>query len=430
MGAFRYQAINTKGKVVKGTLEGDTERQVRSQLRQQQLKPLNVEKVSLQQGGNEQHRNSQSRQNNSANQHPQEPAYSLANILRAGARAKMSVKDLTLFTRQLSSLVQSGMPLAESLQAVVKQTRKDNVKDVVLQVRTRVLEGRSLAQSFADYPRIFDSMYRAMVHAGEQAGFLGPVLERLSEYAETSHVARQQLKSAMIYPIILIIFCIGIVVALMVLVVPRLTSVFSRAKQELPWSTEVLINTSDFLQDYGVLCLAFIVLATFFVKLWLRREENRYRWHRVLLTLPLIGHIVVQSDTARFASTLSMLINSGVPLLTSLRISSQTMSNMVLREQADQAAITVEEGSSLHRALDKTDIFPPLMVQMASSGEANGTLAEQLDYSAKSQQRDLDLQLSTALTVVEPLTIGFMGGVIGFIMFAIIVPIANMSNMF
>jgi general secretion pathway protein F len=165
------------------------------------------------------------------------------------------------------------------------------------------------------------------------------------------------------------------------------------------------------------------------VSFWLRVPANMRQWHKVLLRLPVFGHIAIQSDTARFASTLSMLINSGVPLLNSLRISSQTMGNEILREEAEKAAVTVEGGTSLHRALDKTDIFPPLMVQMASSGEANGTLAEQLDYSAKSQQRDLDLQLSTALSIIEPVTIVFMGGVIGFIMVAIIIPIINMSDL-
>jgi general secretion pathway protein F len=381
---------------------------VRTQLRQQQLKPVSVEKISA----GKLTKNSDS-------------LFSSSKTFST----RIGVKDLSLFTRQLASLVQSGMPLAESLQAVAKQSRKEAVKNVVLQVRSRVLEGLSLAQALGDYPRIFDSMYCAMVNAGEQAGFLGPVLERLSEYAETSHAARQQLKSAMVYPLILLIVCIGIVVALMVLVVPQLTSVFTRAKQALPWATEVLINTSSFLQNYGLLCLVLIVGLVFSSQLWLRSTENKRQWDQLILKLPMIKHIVVESDSSRFASTLSMLISSGVPLLNSLRISSQTMGNQILREKAEQAAVTVEGGSSLHRALDKADVFPPLMVQMASSGEANGTLAEQLDYSAKSQQRDLDLQISTALTIVEPVTIVFMGTVIGFIMFAIIIPIVNMSDL-
>ncbi len=410
MGAFRYQAIDTKGKLVKGSVEGDTERQVRTHLRQQQLKPVSVEKVSARALKNK-------------------PNSTRAGHSKKSFSSRLSVKDITLFTRQLASLVQSSMPLAESLQAVAKQSRKDNIKDIVLQVRSRVTEGLSLAQALADYPKVFDSMYRAMVHAGEQAGFLGPVLERLSEYAETSHQARQQLKSAMVYPIILVFVCIAIVIALMVFVVPRLTSVFTRAKQDLPWATELLISISQFLQHYGLLLLVILFACAYGAKWWVTyTEKNRKQWHQLLLRVPLIQHIIIQSDSSRFASTLSMLLSSGVPLLNSLHISSQTMGNLILREKAEQAAVLVEGGTSLHKALDKADIFPPLMVQMASSGEANGTLAEQLEYSANSQQRELDLQLSTTLGIIEPVTIVVMGVVIGFIMYAIIIPIMNMSD--
>ena len=408
MSAFRYRAINTQGKVVKGTLEGDAERQIRSQLRQQKLKPLSVERVAI-------------------NDEKSDGGTSFLSSISFAPRT--NVKDLTLFTRQLSSLVQSGMPLVEALQGVAKQTRKNSVKDIVLQIRSKVLEGRSLAQSLAEYPKTFDSMYRAMVNAGEQAGFLGPVLERLSEYAETSHEARQKLSSAMVYPIILVFVCIAIVVALIVLVVPQLTSVFSRAKQELPWATELLIGSSDFLQNYGLFVLFALILAIMFFKWWVSAAANKRRWHALLLKLPIVKHIIVQADSSRFASTLSMLLDSGVPLLNSLRISNQTMGNIVLRESAEQAAVAVQEGSSLHKALDNTEIFPPLMVQMAASGEANGTLAEQLGYSAKSQERELGLQLSAALSVVEPLTMVFMGSIIGFIMYAIIIPIVNMSDL-
>lgn len=418
MGAFRYKAINTQGKLVKGSAEGDTERQVRMQLRQQQLKPVNVEKISADNFQKSAHQKTANGSQASG-----------IHFFSSRVSSRISVKDLSLFTRQLASLVQSGMPLAESLQAVAKQTRKEKVKDITLHVRSRVLEGLSLAQALADYSKIFDSMYRAMVHAGEQAGFLGPVLERLSEYTETSYAVRQQLSSAMVYPLILVLVCIAIVVALMALVVPQLTSVFSRADQTLPWVTEWLISISAFLQSYGWLCLIVIVLCVVSFRWWINKKNNSRQWHRWLLKIPLLNQLLLQSDSTRFAITLSMLIASGVPLLNSLRISSQTMGNTILREKAEQVAVSVEEGASLHKALDKVDVFPPLMVQMAASGEANGTLAEQLDYTAKNQQRDLDIQLSTVLSIIEPVTIVFMGLVIGFIMYAIIIPITDMSDL-
>lgn len=402
MAAFSYRAVNTAGKVVKGTLEGDSERQVRSQLRVQKLKPINVESVKQKQEQTAQ---------------------------KSFFAPRLKAKDLTLLTRQMASLVQSGMPLVDSLQGVAKQSRKQAVQSLVLQIRSRVLEGLSLAQALAEQPRSFDSMYRAMVNAGEQAGFLGPVLERLADYTENSQHAKQKLTSAMIYPMVLMVVCVGIVIALMTLVVPQLITVFERAKTELPWATQTLIGISDFLRDYGLYCLVGLVLAVIAFKRWLTLEANLRKWHRLLIKLPIIGHIIVQSDTARFAGTISMLLDSGVPLLQALRISSQTMNNLVLREEAEQVANTVQEGSSLHRALDKAEIFPPLMVQMAASGEMNGTLADQLGYAARSQERELDLQLSTALNIVEPVTIVSMALIVGGIMYAILTPIFGLSDL-
>ncbi len=402
MAAFSYRAINPSGKLVKGTLEGDSERQVRSQLRVQKLKPVSVESVKVKQ---------------------QEASESKLFTRR------LKAKDLTLLTRQLASLVQSNMPLVDALQGVAKQSRKPSMQSLVLQIRSRILEGLSFAQALAEHPRSFNSMYRAMINAGEQAGFLGPVMERLADYTETSQHAKQKLTSAMIYPMVLMLVCVGIVVALMTVVVPQLITVFERAKTDLPGTTEFLIGTSDFLRDYGLYCLLAIVIAFIAFQRWLAVRSNLRKWHGLLIKLPITGHIIVQADSARFAGTVAMLLDSGVPLLQALRISSQTMGNLILREQAEQVAVTVQEGSSLNRALDQAQVFPPLMVQMAASGEMNGTLADQLHYSARSQERELDLQLTTAMSIVEPLTIITMAVVVGFIMYAILTPIFGMSDL-
>lgn len=406
MPAFSYRAINPSGKVVNGTLEGDSERQIRGQLRSQKLKPIDVQSVKKSQKKTSTQKQSWLKRS-----------------------ANLSAKDLTLLTRQMSSLVQSGMPLAETLQGVAKQTRKQSTQGLILEIRSRVLEGLSLARAIGEHPRSFDSMYQAMVNAGEQAGFLGPVLNRLADYTENAQFAKQKLTSAMIYPLVLMFICVAIVIALMAFVVPQLISVFARAKADLPWQTTALIAGSDFVRSYGIYCFAVLVLAFIGFKRWLIAPKNRRKWHKVLLKLPIIGHIIVQSETSRFSSTLGMLIDSGVPLLQGLRISSQTMNNYILREHAEQVATTVQEGTSLNRALDQTAVFPPLMVQMAASGEANGTLAEQLQYAARTQERELELQLSTALSILEPLTIVTMAVVIGVIMYAILSPIFGMSNL-
>lgn len=404
MAAFSYRAIDLQGKVVKGSLEGDSERQVRGQLRSKKLKPISVESV----------------------QKKEKQQQASDNRLFA---PRLKRKDLTLLTRQMSSLIQSGMPLVDALQGVAKQTRKPSVEAMVLQIRSRVLEGLSFAQALAEHPRSFDSMYRAMVNAGEQAGFLGPVLDRLAEYTETSQISKQKLTSAMVYPMVLMFVCVAIVIGLMVLVVPQLVSVFERAKTELPWNTQFLIASSDFLKAYGIYVFGVLALAVFVFKRWLLSPKNLKKWHAIIIKLPVVGHIIVQSDTARFAGTVSMLIDSGVPLLQGLRISSKTMNNRVLSESSEMVAATVQEGSSLHRALDKAQVFPPLMVQMASSGELNGTLAEQLSYAARSQERELDMHISTALNILEPVTIIVMALVVGFIMYSILTPIFGMSDL-
>ncbi len=404
MAAFSYRAIDDQGKVVKGSLEGDSERQVRAQLRAQKLKPISVDSVQ----------NKEAQQQSSDNR-----LFS----------PRLKTKDLTLFTRQMASLIQSGMPLVEALQGVAKQSRKQSTQALVLQIRSRVLEGLSFAQALAEHPRSFDSMYCAMVNAGEQAGFLGPVLDRLADYTETSQIAKQKLTSAMVYPMVLMFVCVAIVIGLMVLVVPQLVTVFERAKTELPWNTKLLIATSDFLKSYGIYVLGVIVVVVVAFRRWLLAPANLQKWHGLIIKLPIIGHIIVQSDTARFAGTVSMLIDSGVPLLQGLRISSKTMNNRVLSLRSEMVAATVQEGSSLHRALDKAEVFPPLLVQMASSGEMNGTLAEQLSYAARSQERELDMHMSTALNILEPVTIIVMALVVGFIMYSILTPIFGMSDL-
>ncbi|MGH1438925.1 MAG: type II secretion system inner membrane protein GspF [Cellvibrionaceae bacterium] len=403
MAAFSYKAINASGKVVKGSVEGDSERQVRAQLRTQKLKPISVQSVKQKQ--------------------------QQANDGGSLFGPRLSKKDLTLLTRQMASLVQSGMPLVDSLQGVAKQSRKPAMEALVLQIRSRVLEGLGLAQALAEHPRSFDSMYRAMVSAGEQAGFLGPVLERLADYTESSQHTKQKLLSAMIYPIVLIVVSIGIVSALMAFMVPQLETVYSRGDAELPWQTQVVVAMSDFLRAYGLYLLGAIVLAIIAFKRWLFVDTNRRKWHRVLINLPVFGHIITQSDTARFAGTVSMLLDSGVPLLQGLRISSQTMGNLVLREESEKVAATVQEGASLHRALDKAEVFPPLLVQMAASGEMNGTLGEQLGYAARSQEREIDLLLATAVSIFEPVMIVIMASLVGFIMWAMLTPIFNMSDL-
>ena len=409
MGAYSYRALNQAGKTVKGVLEGDSERQIRSQLRSQQLKPIEV--------------SSTSGVTKAANGGSSDRSW-------GRSKTRLGRSDLTLLTRQLASLVASGLPLDESLQTAARQNRKGNVKEVLLQVRSRVLEGLSLAQALGENPRTFNDMYRALVRAGESAGYLGPVLERLSDYTESSHHTSQRLRMAMIYPLVLLGVSVAVIGILMAVVVPKLTSIFEHSQRALPALTQILIATSDFVASYGLLSVLGIVAVISLFRVWLREPSRRRRWHRLLLRMPVTGPVILQADSARFAATLSLLISSGVPLLEALRIAGQVLTNMVLRDAAEKVAVSVQEGSSLHRALDQANIFPPLLVQMAASGEANGELDKQLDHAARNQERELEMMIGMTMGLLEPLTVLIMGGMVVSIVMAILLPIIDMNELF
>lgn len=310
MPAYSYQALDPKGKKIKGVIEGDTERQVRSQLRSRDLKPLEVKTV-------------RSRTPMSAT--------SESKSLFSFGGPKMTTRELSLFTRQLASLVLSGLPLDEVLAAAARQTRKPAVKSIVLQVRSRVVEGLSLAQALGEMPKVFDNLYRAMIKAGESSGFLGPVLEQLAEYTERSQETSQKLKSAMVYPIVMVCVSVIIVSLLMVKVVPQLVGLFENNSRELPGITKVLIGLSDFLLAYGVLLLIAIAGFVALVQYLLKDNKRRQAWHKLQLKLPMFGEFILQSETARYSSTLGLLAESGVPLLDALKIASQVLNNTQLK---------------------------------------------------------------------------------------------------
>lgn len=410
MGAYSYRALNETGKTVKGILEGDSERQVRSQLRAKKLKPLEVIGVNGKPGKTEG-----------------------GELNFSGWRhrwaSRLNTRDLSLITRQLASLVKSGLPLDEALHATAKQQHKQNVKQVILQVRTKVLEGFSLAQALGENPVAFNEMYRALVRAGESSGYLGPVLERLADYTQSSQQVQQRLKMAMIYPVVLLVISMSVIGALMAFVVPKLVGIFAHSERELPVLTRTLIASSDFVVNYGLYCIIAIVGIIFGIKHLLRNDKRLRTWHRWQLKLPVMGNLVRQINSARFAATLSLLSSTGVPLLQALSIAGQVMSNKILQESCEQVAAAVREGTSLHRAMDAAGTFPPLLVQLVASGETNGTLPQQLDNAAQDQERELEMMLGMAMGLLEPFTIVFMGLAVCLIVMAILQPIFEMNTL-
>ncbi|MDB2352929.1 type II secretion system inner membrane protein GspF [Luminiphilus sp.] len=404
MSAFRYKALNTEGRLIKGVLEADSERHLRAQLRAQNLRPVEVRGVEVKMTKG------------------RSPRFTLF-------RAGLSASELALITRQLATLVASALPLDECLQAAAEQTRKASIKSILLEVRSRVSEGYTLASGMAQYPQAFGEMYRAMVHAGEQAGQLAPVLEQLAEHTENRQLTAQKLKLAMIYPFVLMGVAVSVVAALMVFVVPELVGIFTHTKKELPPLTVGLIATSDFLRDWGLYLLMGLLLSVVVIRQLLQEPRRRLRWHQLLLQIPGINSVLVGIDTARFSSTLSILMGSGVPLLDALHIAGSVMSNRELQKAAIKVADNVQEGSSLNKALSQGDCFPPMMVHMVASGEVSGELEVMLERSAINQERELEMTLGTVMGLFEPMMVILMGGVVLIIVLAILLPIFDLNTM-
>lgn len=406
MGAYNYRALDASGKLIKGVIEADSERQVRGQLRARDLKPVEVVAAG---GGPGRQR--------------------AAGGWQSWFKPRISQGDLALLTRQLATLIQSNMPLDEAIAATAQQARRAKIKGLVLQVRSRVVEGHTLAYALGDFPQVFNEMYRAMVRAGESAGFLGTVMERLAEYTENRQYTQQKLKMAMVYPVILMLVAVGVISLLMIFVVPQLVGLFAHTKAELPALTRGLIVVSHFFSHYLWITVLILVALIFAARRLLRDPGRRRVWHRMLLKVPFIAGLLTAMDTARFASTLSILTSSGVPLLEGLRIAGEVLTNIELREASRQVAMAVQEGGSLNRALAQTGLFPPMMVHMVASGEASGELEAMLARSALNQERELEMTLGGLMAVMEPAMVVLMAVVVGTIVLAVLLPIIKMNNL-
>lgn len=403
MAAFDYVALDQQGQQQKGVLEGDGQRHVRQLLRDRGLVPLSVDESNR-------------------------------KISSTGSSGRfvspsIGVRDLALLTRQLATLVQAGLPLEESLAAVGQQTEKLKIRSVVMSVRSKVLEGFSLADSLSDFPRAFPKLYRSTVSAGEHSGHLDVVLNRLADYTESSKESRQKLMGAMIYPALLLVVSISIAVFLMIRVVPGVVEVFQDTGHQLPILTRGLLALSHFVVTWGWLVVVVIVGGVFVAQNLLSRPAMRLAFHRKLLGMPLVGKLIKNINTSQFASTLSILTSSGVPLVDAMRIASEVLGNLWLQVKVREATTMVSEGSSLRHALEQAGYFPPMMLHMIASGESSGELDTMLDRVARAQESDLNAFISVMVSLVPPVMLLFMAGMIFMIVLAILQPILNLNQL-
>jgi general secretion pathway protein F len=405
MPAFEYRSLDHRGKVRKGVLEGDSARQIRQQLKGKGWVPLEVNEArDRAEGGSR-----------------------LARFSRSG---KLDTGEQALVTRQLSTLIRSGLPVEQALSAVVQQTGRPRIERIVVAVRARVLEGHSLAAALAEFPRAFPEMYRATVAAGEQSGHLEEVLEQLAEYLENRHDTGRSVAQSLIYPAFILVFSFAIIILLMTYVVPRMVEVFARQDADLPWLTETLIVISDFIRNWlWLMALVITGGIVAFVRA-LQNPDFRFRVHRRLASLPAIGTMLRSADSARLASTLGILSRSGVPLVDALVISSQVVNNLAIRNAVRTAAARVREGGSLSRALDQSGYFPPMLVQMIASGETSGELDRMLTRAADYQERELSGVVNTLVGLLGPATLLFMALMVFTIVMAMMQPILQMNQLF
>ena len=404
MGAFEYTALDAGGREQTGIIEGDTPRHIRQLLRERQLLPVAVNEVAQKEAIRQ-----------------KSTSFSLSR--------GVSAADLSLFTRQLATLVRAGLPLEESLLAVSQQTEKPRIQSIVMGVRARVMEGHTLANGFTEFPRVFPEIYRSTVSAGEQAGHLDDVLERLADYTESREGMRQKVMAAMLYPIVLSVMCFVIVCGLMTFVVPKVVAVFEASKGKLPWITQVLIATSDFMRADGIYMLAGVGLAAFLFNRWLRNPVARGKWHRLQLRMPIVGKLSRGFNTARFTRTFSILSAASVPVLEALRISGEVVTNLPMRDAVADAAARVREGAAIGRSLSTSKLFPPMTIHLISSGESSGTLDNMLERAAIAQERELDGLLDAMVGLLGPLLIVTMGLFVMGIVFAMLLPIFEMNQL-
>ncbi len=399
MAAYEYEALDARGRTRRGVAMGDGPRQVRQQLRAEGLTPLRLQPVREGRGGG------------------------------GRRRGRISSSDLAVVTRQLATLLTSGLTVEESLGALVAQSEGARLRRVLSGVRALVMEGASLTEAIGAYPDAFPGIYRASVMAGEQSGRLGEVLERLAGYIEARELLRQRVGLALVYPVILVVVAFAIVMFLFTYVMPKVLRVFEDSGQALPLLTRAFVAMTDAVQHYGPWALLFLLAAGLALGAWLRLPGPRLRFHALLLRLPGIRRLSRGLNTARMARTLAIMVGSGVPLLGAMEAAAGVLSNRVLRGALEAAAAEVREGVSLHRALARGGHFPPVLVQMVASGEASGRLGEMLEKAALTQERELEGRVAVLVGILEPLMILVMGAIVLLIVLAILLPIFDINQL-
>lgn len=400
MTGFDYSALDLEGRVLTGVVDAPNTRDARRQLEQRRLVPVKLEASSA-----------------TGKVGP-----------RVGAGGRFSTKDLTLFTRQLATLI-AAIPLEEALRTIGSQSEKRGVRRVIMATHAQVLEGFRLSDAMTRQGKVFPPLYRAMVAAGEGSGALPEILERLADLLEREQQVRGKLVTALVYPAALSLTAVMVVIALMTFVVPKVVDQFESMGRELPLLTRVVIGISDFMSAWGLSLLALLVVAAVVFVQLLKRERFRYAVDAQILRMPVLGRILRDVHAARLARTLAIMINNGLPLMEGLVITARTVHNRVLREATERMVSAIREGGSLSSAMKRAAVFPPTLLYMTSSGENSGRLAPMLDRAADYLEREFNTFTNVVMSLLEPIIIVLLGGVVAVIVLAILLPILQFNSL-
>ncbi len=406
MPVYKYKALDQKGKSCKGLIDADSESSARNKLRGGGKYPISLRESLIKKEKSSRH--------------------SFAGWFLFD---RIKSDEMHVVTRQLATLLGAGIPLINALASLIEQSSNPALKGVLAQIRDSVNEGSTLTNALARHPKLFSNIYINMVRSGETSGSLDVVLERLADFGEKQQVLKGRLKAALIYPIFMAFIGTGILFFLISYIVPNITRIFTEMERALPLPTRMLIFASDSLRQYwwlGILALAAIV---FGIRLFLRRERGRRIWDRIKLSLPIFGPVTRKIILTRFASTLGSLLNSGVPLITSLQIVSSIVNNRLIGEVIEDAMEKIQKGKSMSSALGDSVWFPPIFIQMIGVGEQSGQLESMLEKVAKTYEREVKTAILAMTSLIEPIMIAAMGAAVGFVVLSILLPIFEMNQM-
>jgi general secretion pathway protein F len=406
MSVYEYTALDEKGREIKGFVDAMSVAAARQKLREEGVYPTEI------------------------NQAADKKDMALTGVLGINLWQRVSTKDVSVFTRQLSTLLGAGIPLVPSLSVLIAQTKNQLLKQTLAQIREQVNEGKSLTQGMLNFPRIFPPFYVNMIRAGESSGTINLVLERLADFSENQQALMSKIRSALAYPIIMLFIGSGVIFVLMTFIVPKITGIFTDMHQSLPLITTVLISISNFLKSFWWIILILLAAAiAAFKYMTTGTEAGKRLWDTAKLKIPVWGQVNRKIAIARFCRTLATLLQSGVPLLSSMEIVRNVVNNILIGEAISKASKDVEEGKGLSGPLTQSGIFPPLVTEMVAVGEQSGTLEKMLNRVATAYETEAQSDIMVMTSLLEPLMILVMGLVVGFIVISILLPLFEMNQL-